>query len=99
MCEPFLFKGPQDRFAGHQAFVRCRTHGPSPLTIRATSAEFITFHRRIESRPRRTTQHKGVVCDVRVEDIEDPLMQKIRYLDNLVDELARGKKMQNILRV
>ncbi len=40
----------------------------------------------------------GVVCGVRVEEIEDPLMQKIRYLDKLVDELARGKKMEKILR-
>ena len=41
---------------------------------------------------------KGVVCDVRVEDIEDPLMQKIRYLDKLIDELAQGKAMEKILR-
>ena len=41
---------------------------------------------------------KGVVCKVRVEDVEDPLMQKIRYLDLLVDELARGKAMDAILR-
>lgn len=40
----------------------------------------------------------GVVCGVRVEDIEDPLMQKVRYLDKLVDELARGRKMASILR-
>jgi hypothetical protein len=40
----------------------------------------------------------GVVCGVRVEDVEDPLMQKIRYLDKLVDELARGKAMDKILR-
>ena len=40
----------------------------------------------------------GVVCGVRVEDITDPLMQKIRYLDKLIDELARGKKMESILR-
>jgi hypothetical protein len=40
----------------------------------------------------------GVVCGVRVEDIEDPLMQKIRYLDKLVDELARGKSMDKVLR-
>jgi hypothetical protein len=40
----------------------------------------------------------GVVCGVRVEDIEDPLMQKIRYLDKLIDELARGKAMEKILR-
>ena len=40
----------------------------------------------------------GVVCGIRVEEIEDPLMQKIRYLDKLVDELAKGKKMEKILR-
>ena len=40
----------------------------------------------------------GVVCGVRVEEIDDPLMQKIRYLDKLVDELARGKKMEKVLR-
>ena len=40
----------------------------------------------------------GVVCGVRVEDIEEPTMQEIRYLDKLVDELARGKAMEKILR-
>jgi hypothetical protein len=40
----------------------------------------------------------GVVCGVRVEEVEDPLMQKIRYLDKLVDELARGKSMDKVLR-
>jgi hypothetical protein len=40
----------------------------------------------------------GVVCGVRVEDIDDPLMQKIRYLDKLVDELAKGKSMDKVLR-
>jgi hypothetical protein len=38
------------------------------------------------------------VCGVRVEEIEDPLMQKLRYLDKLIDELAKGKKMEKILR-
>ena len=41
---------------------------------------------------------KGVVCGVRVEEIEDPLMQKIRHLDKLIDELAKGKAMEKILR-
>jgi len=41
---------------------------------------------------------RGVVCGVRVEEIEDPLMQQIRWLDKLVDELARGKRLQSILR-
>ena len=41
---------------------------------------------------------KGVVCGVRVEEVDDPLMQKIRYLDKLIDELAKGKAMEKILR-
>ena len=40
----------------------------------------------------------GSICGIRVEDVEDPLMQKIRYLDKLVDELAKGKAMDKILR-
>ena len=41
---------------------------------------------------------KGVICGIRVENIEDPLMQKIRWLDKLVDELAKGKSMDKVLR-
>jgi hypothetical protein len=41
---------------------------------------------------------KGVICGVRVEDIEEPLMREIRYLDKLIDELARGKALEKILR-
>ncbi len=41
----------------------------------------------------------GVICGYRVEEIEDPIIQKIRFLDKLVDELAKGKKMEKILRV
>ena len=41
---------------------------------------------------------KGVICGVRVEDIEEPLMQEIRYMDKLIDELAKGKAMEKILR-
>lgn len=40
----------------------------------------------------------GVICGIRVEDIEEPLMQEIRYLDKLIDELAKGKAMEKILR-
>ena len=40
----------------------------------------------------------GVICGIRVEDIEDPLMQQIRWLDKLVDELARGKALEKVLR-
>ena len=41
----------------------------------------------------------GLICGIRVEEIDDPLMQKIRYMDKLVDEVGRGKKMESILRV
>ncbi|WP_345750740.1 DUF2200 domain-containing protein [Microbacterium rhizophilus] len=44
------------------------------------------------------SQITGVICGMRVEEIEDPLMQRIRYLDKLVDELARGKAMTKVLR-
>ncbi len=40
----------------------------------------------------------GVICGYRVEDIADPVMQKVRYLDKLIDELAKGKAMEKILR-
>jgi len=45
-----------------------------------------------------STLIKGVVCGVRVEAIEDPLMRKIRYMDKLIDELAKGRAMEKILR-
>jgi hypothetical protein len=41
---------------------------------------------------------KGVICGIRVEDIKEPLMQEVRYLDKLIDELAKGKAMEKILR-
>lgn len=41
---------------------------------------------------------KGIICGVRIEEIEDPLMREVRYLDKLIDELARGKTMEKILR-
>ena len=46
----------------------------------------------------RASSITGTICGVRIEDIDDPLMQKIRYLDKLVDELARGRSMDKILR-
>jgi hypothetical protein len=45
------------------------------------------------------TKITGTICGYRVEEIQDPLMQKIRYLDKLIDELAKGKKMEKILRM
>ena len=60
--------------------------------------DFETFFERAPALNPNVGLIKGVVCGVRVEEVEDPLMQKIRYLDKLVDELARGKKMASILR-
>ena len=60
--------------------------------------DFETFFSEAPRLNPNTSQIKGVVCGVRVEDVEDPLMRKIRYLDKLIDELARGKSMEKILR-
>ena len=61
-------------------------------------SDFETFFAEAPSINRNTSLIKGVVCGVRVEAIEDPLMQKIRYLDKLIDELAKGKPLEKILR-
>ncbi|MBK8228620.1 MAG: DUF2200 domain-containing protein [Flavobacteriales bacterium] len=65
--------------------------------IIANKTDFRTFFAEAKLNP---NVHKitGVICGYRVEEIEDPLMQRIRYLDKLVDELAKGRKMEKILR-
>lgn len=60
--------------------------------------DFATFFVQAPNINPKTALIKGVVCGVRVEDVADPLMQKIRFLDKLVDELAKGKAMEKILR-
>ena len=60
--------------------------------------DFETFFAQAPAMNPNSSLITGVVCGVRVEQIEDPLMQKIRYLDKLIDELARGKAMEKILR-
>jgi len=60
--------------------------------------DFETFFREAPRMNPARTLIKGVVCGVRVEDIEEPTMREIRYLDKLVDELAKGKAMEKILR-
>jgi hypothetical protein len=59
--------------------------------------DFETFFGKARLNPSRSLI-KGVVCGVRVEDVEEPMMREIRYLDLLIDELARGKAMEKILR-
>jgi hypothetical protein len=61
-------------------------------------SDFETFFAQAPAIHPNTSLIKGVVCGVRVEEVEDPLMQKIRYLDKLIDELAKGKAMERILR-
>ena len=60
--------------------------------------DFETFFAQASAINPNSSLIKGVVCGVRVEEIKDPLMQKIRYLDKLIDELAKGKAMEKILR-
>lgn len=60
--------------------------------------DFKTFFARAPRLNPNVSKITGVICGYRVEDIEDPLMQKVRYLDKLVDELAKGKSMDKILR-
>jgi hypothetical protein len=74
-------------------------YGPDELeTQLEQGADFETFFAQAPAMNPARRQISGVVCGVRVEDIEEPLMQEIRYLDKLVDELARGKAMEKILR-
>ena len=61
-------------------------------------SDFETFFAQAPASHPNSSLIKGLVCGVRVEDVEDPLMQKIRYMDKLVDELAKGKAMEKILR-
>jgi hypothetical protein len=64
----------------------------------ASGNDFETFFAEAPALHPNSALIKGTVCGVRVEEVEDPLMQKIRYLDKLVDELAKGKAMDKILR-
>jgi len=61
-------------------------------------SDFESFFAKAPAIHPNTSLIKGVVCGVRVEEVEDPLMQRIRYLDKLIDELAKGKAMEKILR-
>ena len=61
-------------------------------------ADFETFFAEAPAMNPARSQIKGVICGVRVEEIEEPLMREIRYLDKLVDELAKGRAMEKVLR-
>ena len=74
-------------------------YSPEDLTARLEDrTDFETFFAEAPHMNPARFLIKGVVCGVRVEEIENPLMREIRYLDKLIDELARGKSMDKILR-
>jgi hypothetical protein len=80
--------------------VICWLTGYSPAELQRQlelESDFETFFADATLNPN-ASLIKGVVCGVRVEEIEDPLMRKIRYLDKLVDELTKGKPLDKILR-
>ena len=63
-----------------------------------TKMDFETFFAQAPALNPSRALVKGVICGVRIEEIEEPLMREIRYLDKLIDELAKGRKMEKILR-
>ena len=63
-----------------------------------TKVDFETFFEQAPQLNENVSKIKGVICGYRIEEIEDPLMKKVRYLDKLIDELAKGKAMEKILR-
>lgn len=79
----------------------CWLTGYSPEDLAARLVDRTDFETFFAEAPRMNPARsliKGVVCGVRVEEIEDPLMRDIRYLDKLIDELAKGKPVEKILR-
>lgn len=79
----------------------CWLTGYSQQELQAQLANKTSFDEFFAQAPRMNPARslvKGVICGVRVEEIEEPLMREIRYLDKLIDELARGKPMEKILR-
>ena len=75
--------------------------GYSPEALQAeldAKTDFETFFAKAPALNPAREKITGLICGIRVEEIEDPLMRELRYLDKLIDELARGKKMEKILR-
>ena len=81
--------------------VICWLTGYSPQELKAQlkkQTDFETFFKEAPRLNPSRTLIKGVICGIRVEDIQEPTMREIRYLDKLVDELAKGKSMEKVLR-
>lgn len=76
--------------------------GYAPTQLKAIIRDKVSFLEFFQQAPKMNPLRKritGVVCGVRVEEIKEPTMQEIRYLDKLIDELAKGRPMEKILRV
>jgi len=71
---------------------------PQLQALLQDGTDFETFFAQAPALNPRRELIKGVICGVRIEEIEDPLMREIRYLDKLVDELAKGRTMEKVLR-
>ena len=81
--------------------VACWLTGYDERGLRMQIEKEVDFERFFAEAPQinpNASKIKGVICGVRVEEIKEPLMQKIRWLDKLVDELAKGKPMEKVLR-
>lgn len=81
--------------------VICWLTGYSPMGLQQQidrESDFETFFAEAPALHPNSCLITGVICGVRVEDIEDPLVQKVRYLDKLIDELAKGKTLEKIMR-
>ncbi|MGJ1417694.1 MULTISPECIES: DUF2200 domain-containing protein [Sphingobacterium] len=75
--------------------------GYTPISLQQVvenKTDFEHFFKQAPSLNPNVSKITGVICGYRIEDIEDPLVQKVRYLDKLIDELAKGKSMEKILR-
>ena len=75
--------------------------GYTPSKLKAQREKEVNFETYFKKAPKLNPSRKlitGMICGVRVEDIEDPIMREVRYLDKLVDELAKGRPMEKILR-
>jgi hypothetical protein len=81
--------------------VICWLTGYTKSTLNAQIKKGVSFERFFKEAPQLNplrTRITGMVCGVRVEDVKDPIMREVRYLDKLVDELAKGKTMEYVLR-
>ena len=79
----------------------CWLTGYTPIQLEDQLKKQTDFETFLSEAPRMNpfrTQIKGMICGVRIEDIEDPIMREIRYLDKLIDELAKGRPLNKIMR-